>query len=129
MSDASTRSRGRKARARAGSEVKADVAHVNRTAPRRHAPSLDHQCHWRTAAMKLASCVVATLRTNGKIGVGTGMVMTRVNGQTVIERWDKDFIEALAFIGVEVVDRPRPRSSRAAPRETTTVVRRLGKAR
>jgi hypothetical protein len=70
-------------------------------------PNLKHKCDWRVAALKLARCVVATLQTDGKIGMGTGMVMQKVDGKTIIERWDKDFIEALAFIGIEVVDKPK----------------------
>jgi hypothetical protein len=70
----------------------------------------DHECDWRTAAIKLAQCVALTLRTNGKIGVGSGLVMKVVDGKKVVERWDKDFIEALAFIGIEVVDKPKPAS-------------------
>jgi len=79
-------------------------------------PGLDHDCAWRVAALKLASCVVATLRTNGRIGAGSGLVMKREGGRTVLERWDKDFIEALAFVGIEVVDgasSPPPRRPRA----------------
>lgn len=78
-------------------------------------PGLDHDCDWRVAALKLASCVIATLRTGGKIGVGSGLVMKRVHGKTTLERWDKDFIEALALIGVEVVDQPRARAPRPRP--------------
>jgi len=66
---------------------------------------LDHDCDWREAAVKLARCVVATLQADGKIGVGSGLVMKVVDGKRIVERWDKDFIEALAFIGVEVVDK------------------------
>ena len=73
--------------------------------------NLKHRCDWREAALKLASCVVATLQTDGKIGVGSGLVMKIKDGKKVVERWDKDFIEALAFIGIEVVDKP-PRSTR-----------------
>jgi len=72
-------------------------------------PDLKHKCDWREAALKLAKCVVATLQTDGKIGVGSGLVMKVKDGKKVIERWDKDFIEALAFIGVEVVDKPKGR--------------------
>ena len=68
-------------------------------------PGLDHQCDWRKAALKLAKCVVATIQAGGKIGMGSGMVMKRFDGKTTIERWDKDFIEALAFIGIEMVDK------------------------
>lgn len=58
--------------------------------------------------MKLARCVVATLRSGGKIGMGSGLVIQKSpSGETRIERWDKDFIEALAFIGIEVVDKPK----------------------
>lgn len=70
-------------------------------------PNLEHKCDWREAALKLAKCVVATLQTDGKIGMGSGMVMKVVDGKKTIERWDKDFIEALAFIGIEVVDKPK----------------------
>lgn len=76
-------------------------------------PKFDHRCDWRVAALKLASCVVATLRTNGKIGAGSGMVIKRdADGKTILERWDKDFIEALAFIGIEVIDTPRTKPAR-----------------
>lgn len=73
-------------------------------------PDFTHHCAWREASLKLASCVVATIRTDGKIGMGTGMVMRVVDGKKVIERWDKDFVEALSFIGLEVVD-ARPKKS------------------
>lgn len=66
-------------------------------------PGTDHECVWRQATLKLAKCVVATIQTDGKIGVGSGLVMKIVNGKKAVERWDKDFIEALAFIGIGVV--------------------------
>lgn len=75
----------------------------------------DHDCYWREAAMKLARCVVMTVQTDGKIGMGSGMVMSKVDGKTTIQRWDKDFIEALAFIGIEVVDKPP--AKKKAPRK------------
>ena len=69
------------------------------------APSgFEHECDWRKAAVMLAKCVVATVQTGGKIGMGSGMVMKVVDGKKSIERWDKDFIEALAFIGIEFSD-------------------------
>lgn len=83
----------------------------------------EHKCDWRTAAIKLARCVVWTLQTDGKCGVGSGMVMKVVDGKKIVERWDKDFIEALAFIGIEVGEKParkraRPsRSPRLQPKE------------
>lgn len=73
---------------------------------------LDHQCAWREAAIKLARCVVATLQADGKIGVGSGMVMKRVDGKMVVERWDKDFHEALAFVGIKLVDKPKSKRSK-----------------
>lgn len=80
----------------------------------------DHDCDWRKAAVKLAACVVATVKTGGKIGMGSGMVMRVVDGKRTVERWDKDFIEALAFIGIEVTDgkpsRPKERSKRTSRR-------------
>ena len=30
-----------------------------------------------------------------------------IGGKKIIECWDKDFIEALAFIGIEVFDKPK----------------------
>ena len=84
-------------------------------APTVLAGSFDHDCGWREAAIKLAKCVVATIQTDGKIGMGSGMVMSVVDGKKTIERWDKDFIEALAFIGIEVSDpKPKKRKRRAA---------------
>lgn len=74
----------------------------------------DHECFWREASMKLARCVVFTLQANGKLGIGSGMVMKREGGKIIAERWDKDFKEALSFIGLEVVDKPntKPRRGR-----------------
>jgi hypothetical protein len=66
----------------------------------------DHDCDWRKAALMLAKCVVATVKTGGKIGMGSGMVLKVENGKKAIERWDKEFVEALAFIGIEVGDKP-----------------------
>jgi hypothetical protein len=67
-------------------------------------PKLDHECDWKKASLMLAKCVVFTLQTDGKLGVGSGLIMKKTkNGKRVVERWDKDFIEALAFIGIEVV--------------------------
>jgi hypothetical protein len=68
-------------------------------------PDFDHMCDWRKASLMLAKCVAATIQTGGKIGMGTGMVMKVVDGKTTIERWDKDFVEALDFIGLKVVDK------------------------
>lgn len=70
-------------------------------------PNFDRTCDWRKAAVMLANCVVATIQTDGKIGMGTGMVMKKVDGKTIIERWDKDFLEALAFVGIEFEDKPK----------------------
>ncbi len=70
----------------------------------------NHDCDWRKATVMLAKCVVATLQADGKIGMGSGMVMKVVDGKKSIERWDKDFMEALAFIGVDVVDKKPPPS-------------------
>lgn len=75
---------------------------------------LDHDCDWRKASVKLAACVVATLRTGGKIGTGSGLVMKKVDGKTIIERWDKDFVEALALVGIEVVDGKKSARGRRA---------------
>jgi hypothetical protein len=80
----------------------------------------DHDCHWREAAIKLARCVVATLQADGKIGMGSGMVMRVKDGKKTIERWDKDFHEALAFIGIEVVDKPA--KTKAAKRQRARTV-------
>jgi hypothetical protein len=63
---------------------------------------LNHNCDWRDAAIKLAQCVVLTLQADGKIGVGSGMVMKVRDGKRIVERWDKDFHEALALIGIEL---------------------------
>lgn len=72
----------------------------------------DHDCDWRKATVMLAKCVVATLQADGKIGMGSGMVMRVKGGKKTIERWDKDFIEALAFIGIEMVDTKKPDKKR-----------------
>ena len=82
------------------------------------APSgFEHACDWRKAAVMLAKCVVATVQAGGKIGMGSGMVMKVVDGKKSIERWDKDFIEALAFIGIEFSDeKPKPKPSRKRAR-------------
>lgn len=84
--------------------------HTRGEAPEDRA-GFNHTCDWRKAAFMLAQCVAATLHTDGKIGMGTGMVLRTVNGKKTIERWDRDFIAALAFIGIEVADKPvkRPR--------------------
>jgi hypothetical protein len=78
----------------------------------------EHDCDWRKATIKLAQCVVATLKTNGKIGMGSGLVMKVVDGKRIVERWDKDFIEALAFIGIEVTDgkkKPKSKTKKTVP--------------
>lgn len=75
-------------------------------------PGLEHECAWREAAVKLARCVVMTIQTGGKIGVGSGLLFNRETRKT--ERWDKEFIEALAFIGLEVTDKPKRRRRGAA---------------
>ena len=89
----------------------------------REIKGFDHDCDWRKATVMLAKCVVATLQSNGKIGMGSGLVMKVVDGKKIIERWDKDFIEALAFIGVEMVDKKpddkkKPRVSKVAAART-----------
>lgn len=65
--------------------------------------------------MKLANCVVFTIQSGGKPGLGSGMVMRVEGDKKIIERWDKDFIEALAFIGIEVVDKPKTKPRRRRP--------------
>jgi hypothetical protein len=71
---------------------------------------------WRKATLMLAKCVIATVQTGGKIGMGSGMVMSVVDGKKTIERWDKDFVEALAFIGIEMVDK-KPKGPKKRARE------------
>lgn len=83
------------------------------TSRSRRATGLDHTCDWRKASILLAKCVIATLQSGGKIGMGSGLVMKAVNGKRIVERWDKDFIEALAFIGVEVLDKGSRKVRRA----------------
>jgi hypothetical protein len=73
----------------------------------REVKGFDHDCDWRRATVLLAQCVVATLQTDGKIGMGTGLVMKLVDGKRIVERWDKDFIKALAFIGIEMTERKK----------------------
>jgi hypothetical protein len=74
---------------------------------------------WKTAALKLARCVVTTIKTDGKIGMGSGLVMHRdAAGKTHVERWDKDFIKALAYIGVEVVEKPKAPKRNAKPKRS-----------
>jgi hypothetical protein len=79
-------------------------------------PNFDHDCDWRKAALKLAKCVIWTIQTGGKLGMGSGMVMKVVDGKKTVERWDKDLIESLAFIGLEVVDKPDKKSKRKSSR-------------
>lgn len=81
----------------------------------------NHKCDWREAAIKLARCVVATLQADGKIGVGSGMVMKERDGKMVVERWDKDFHEALAFIGVKMVDRKPKEKPKKKPTKSRPV--------
>ena len=73
----------------------------------------DHDCFWREAATKLAGCVVATLMADGKIGLGSGLVMKVKDGKRVVERWDKDFHEALAFVGIEIVEKQKKTTKKA----------------
>mgnify|MGYP001561852896 CR=1 FL=1 len=81
----------------------------------RGAEGFNCHCHWRTATIMLAQCVIATLQTDGKIGMGTGLVMKVVDGKRIVERWDKDFLEALAFIGIEMTERKKkPRAAKPA---------------
>lgn len=82
-------------------------------------PNFDHDCDWRKAAMKLAKCVVWTIQTGGKLGVGSGMVMRVVDGKQTVERWDTELIEALAFIGLEVVDKKKRKPTRPASKRKT----------
>ena len=84
------------------------------------APNFDHDCDWRKAALKLAKCVVWTIQTGGKLGMGSGMVMKVVDGKRTVERWDKDLIEALAFIGLEVVDKKKRTTKRRTTKRRTT---------
>ena len=50
------------------------------------------------------------MQADGKIGAGTGLVMHRDSaGKTRIESCDEDFVEALAYIGIEVVDKKKTR--------------------
>ena len=88
----------------------------------------DHECEWRKAALMLAKCVVATVQTGGKIGMGTGMVMKVVDGKKTIERWDKDFIEALAFIGIGFED-PKPAKKPEKPAARHVPKRRMRPSR
>ena len=97
-----------KQRPRAKTKAKAKTVKID---------GFEHECDWRTAALKLARCVVWTLQTDGKLGIGSGMVMKVVNGKKTVERWDKDFIEALAFIGIEVGEKPSKKTKPARSRK------------
>jgi hypothetical protein len=82
--------------------------------PTKRAKGKRERFSWKTAALKLAKCVVLTIQSNGKIGVGSGQVMYRdAAGKMHIQRWDKDFVEALAYIGIEVVDKPKSKARRS----------------
>lgn len=96
-----------------------------RTTSSRKIRGLKHNCAWREAALMLAKCVVATLQADGKIGVGSGLVMKVVDGERFFERWDKDFIEALAFVGIEMVDKKTIDKKKAKIKKSTSV---LGRA-
>lgn len=91
----------------------------------REVKGFKHNCAWREAALRLAKCVVTTLQTDGKIGVGSGLVMKVVDGERFVERWDKDFIEALAFVGIEMVDKKTIDKKKAKIKKSTSV---LGRA-
>ncbi len=82
-----------------------------------------HTCAWREASIMLAKCVIATLQTDGKIGMGTGLVMKVVDGRRIVERWDKAFIEALAFIGIKVVDKKTDNNKKKAKKSTSVLDR------
>ncbi len=56
----------------------------------------------RQKTVALVRCVVLTLDTRGKIGVGSGMVMDMRTKK--IERWETQFFDALDAVGV-VYDR------------------------
>jgi hypothetical protein len=90
---------------------------VGKRLPNYEAPgsNFDHDCDWRKAALMLAKCVVATIQTGGKIGMGSGMVMKVVDGKRIIARWDKDFIEALTFIGIEMADKKPADKKKSKP--------------
>jgi hypothetical protein len=65
--------------------------------------------------LRLAKCVVTTLQSNGKIGTGSGLVMHQDSaGKVHIERRDKDFIEALAYIGISAVQKKSKEPRRRA---------------
>ncbi|HSN25524.1 MAG TPA: hypothetical protein VLT45_04540 [Kofleriaceae bacterium] len=67
----------------------------------------------REAVIKLARCAVFTLQANGKPGIGSGLVISETkDGKRTVERWDKQFIDALALVGIEVVDKPRKKGAR-----------------
>ena len=93
------------ARKLAGKRSGASLSEQTDVAPVQTPSGFDHECAWREGAVKLARCVVWTLQTGGKLGMGSGMVMRVVDGKKTIERWDKDFIAALSFIGIEMVDK------------------------
>jgi hypothetical protein len=69
----------------------------------------------------LAKCVITTLQTDGKIGMGTGLVTCKVGGKRIVERWDKNFIEALAFIGIKMTEQ-KPKTSKTRTRSTKSAL-------
>lgn len=81
---------------------------------------------WKTAALKLARCVVATIQTDGKIGAGSGLMLRRdADGKSHVERWDKDFVEALAYIGIEVVEKPKVKPKVKQPQRAARSLRKI----
>lgn len=53
----------------------------------------------RTATTALAKCAVLTLHSNGKLGVGSGMVMDLKTRQ--VTHWSNQFFDALEMVGIK----------------------------
>jgi hypothetical protein len=67
---------------------------------------------WKEAAMQLARCCVTTIQTGGKLGMGSGLLIGKKDGKTVVRRWDEEHLAALKFIGIEFEDAPKKRKRR-----------------
>src|SRR5271163_3022618 len=68
---------------------------------------------WRNAAIALGKCARLTLNTNGKLGVGSGMVFDQKT--KMVTRWEKQFFDALDTLGI-VYDRDKYYASKRSKR-------------
>lgn len=77
-------------------------------------PKVGTKEYWKEAAMRLARCCVTVIQSGGKLGMGSGLLISKdETGRKIVRRWDQGHLEALKYIGIEFEDAPAKKRRRS----------------